>query len=199
MSWPAPRRCRRRHGSAFRAATARPRPAAARYARAAAALCARTARLTRPACRHGAARQPPSGVRPSGRAGPAWGGRSTPPPAGDRARGRRSKDRRQLRGWDRTFGGCALGRGDWVGGEKPRCPRPSGAAHISVTQTPARKSTPDPNPALDILPVPAFLRRLPCRGVAQLARAPVSKTGGWGFETLHPCQRAFQKRARRVY
>ncbi len=25
------------------------------------------------------------------------------------------------------------------------------------------------------------------RGVAQLARAPVSKTGGWGFETLHPC------------
>ena len=27
------------------------------------------------------------------------------------------------------------------------------------------------------------------RGVAQLARAPVSKTGGWGFETLHPCQR----------
>ena len=30
-------------------------------------------------------------------------------------------------------------------------------------------------------------RRRPCRGVAQLARAPVSKTGGWGFETLHPC------------
>jgi preprotein translocase subunit SecE len=27
----------------------------------------------------------------------------------------------------------------------------------------------------------------PYRGVAQLARAPVSKTGGWGFETLHPC------------
>src|SRR3954453_4015925 len=27
-----------------------------------------------------------------------------------------------------------------------------------------------------------------CRGVAQLVRAPVSKTGGWGFETLHPCQ-----------
>ena len=23
-----------------------------------------------------------------------------------------------------------------------------------------------------------------------MARAPVSKTGGWGFETLHPCQRA---------
>ena len=22
-----------------------------------------------------------------------------------------------------------------------------------------------------------------------MARAPVSKTGGWGFETLHPCQR----------
>ena len=21
-----------------------------------------------------------------------------------------------------------------------------------------------------------------------MARAPVSKTGGWGFETLHPCQ-----------
>lgn len=33
---------------------------------------------------------------------------------------------------------------------------------------------------------PAWLRW--CRGVAQLARAPVSKTGGWGFETLHPCQ-----------
>jgi preprotein translocase subunit SecE len=28
----------------------------------------------------------------------------------------------------------------------------------------------------------------PRRGVAQLARAPVSKTGGWGFETLRPCQ-----------
>ena len=27
------------------------------------------------------------------------------------------------------------------------------------------------------------------RGVAQLARAPVSKTGGWGFETLRPCHR----------
>ena len=23
-----------------------------------------------------------------------------------------------------------------------------------------------------------------------MARAPVSKTGGWGFETLHPCQSA---------
>jgi preprotein translocase subunit SecE len=31
-----------------------------------------------------------------------------------------------------------------------------------------------------------------CRGVAQLARAPVSKTGGWGFETLHPCQSGAQ-------
>src|SRR3954453_5900718 len=27
------------------------------------------------------------------------------------------------------------------------------------------------------------------RSVAQLARAPVSKTGGWGFESLHSCQR----------
>ena len=26
------------------------------------------------------------------------------------------------------------------------------------------------------------------RSVAQLARAPVSKTGGWGFESLHSCQ-----------
>ena len=26
------------------------------------------------------------------------------------------------------------------------------------------------------------------RGVAQSARAPVSKTGGWGFESLRPCQ-----------
>ena len=28
----------------------------------------------------------------------------------------------------------------------------------------------------------------PSRSVAQLARAPVSKTGGWGFESLHSCQ-----------
>ena len=28
------------------------------------------------------------------------------------------------------------------------------------------------------------------RSVAQLARAPVSKTGGWGFESLHSCQPA---------
>ena len=28
-----------------------------------------------------------------------------------------------------------------------------------------------------------------------MARAPVSKTGGWGFETLHPCQvRSWQVR-----
>lgn len=26
-----------------------------------------------------------------------------------------------------------------------------------------------------------------CRSVAQLVRAPVSKTGGWGFESLHSC------------
>jgi hypothetical protein len=28
------------------------------------------------------------------------------------------------------------------------------------------------------------------RSVAQLVRAPVSKTGGWGFESLHSCQAA---------
>ena len=28
-----------------------------------------------------------------------------------------------------------------------------------------------------------------------MARAPVSKTGGWGFETLHPCQPARRARA----
>ncbi len=28
------------------------------------------------------------------------------------------------------------------------------------------------------------------RSVAQLARAPVSKTGGWGFESLHSCHAA---------
>ncbi len=28
------------------------------------------------------------------------------------------------------------------------------------------------------------------RSVAQLARAPVSKTGGWGFESLLSCQQA---------
>jgi hypothetical protein len=26
------------------------------------------------------------------------------------------------------------------------------------------------------------------RAVAQLARVPVSKTGGWGFESLLPCE-----------
>lgn len=26
-----------------------------------------------------------------------------------------------------------------------------------------------------------------CRPVAQLARAPVSKTGGWGFDSLQAC------------
>ncbi len=26
-----------------------------------------------------------------------------------------------------------------------------------------------------------------------MARAPVSKTGGWGFESLHSCQRASQQ------
>src|SRR4051794_4308866 len=31
-------------------------------------------------------------------------------------------------------------------------------------------------------------RRRSLRSVAQLARAPVSKTGGWGFESLHSCQ-----------
>ena len=32
------------------------------------------------------------------------------------------------------------------------------------------------------------LRKYRHRGVAQLARASVSKTEGWGFESLHPCQ-----------
>ena len=34
------------------------------------------------------------------------------------------------------------------------------------------------------------LRAAARRSVAQLARAPVSKTGGWGFESLHSCQRS---------
>ena len=34
----------------------------------------------------------------------------------------------------------------------------------------------------------AGFRRRRSRSVAQLARAPVSKTGGWGFESLHSCQ-----------
>src|SRR5580693_4683599 len=35
-------------------------------------------------------------------------------------------------------------------------------------------------------PVHARTGRL--RAVAQLARVPVSKTGGWGFESLLPCE-----------
>ena len=31
------------------------------------------------------------------------------------------------------------------------------------------------------------------RSVAQSARAPVSKTGGWGFESLHSCQRSTKR------
>ena len=31
-----------------------------------------------------------------------------------------------------------------------------------------------------------------------MARAPVSKTGGWGFETLHPCQPAREWTADRL-
>ncbi len=31
----------------------------------------------------------------------------------------------------------------------------------------------------------------PRRGVARIGRAPVSKTGGWGFESLRPCQYLF--------
>ncbi len=33
------------------------------------------------------------------------------------------------------------------------------------------------------------------RAVAQLARVPVSKTGGWGFESLLPCELARNPRA----
>ena len=37
------------------------------------------------------------------------------------------------------------------------------------------------------------------RSVAQLARAPVSKTGGWGFESLHSCQAPkIRRRARNL-
>ena len=37
---------------------------------------------------------------------------------------------------------------------------------------------------------PGRHRPRPCRhrAVAQLARVPVSKTGGWGFESLLPCE-----------
>jgi hypothetical protein len=31
-----------------------------------------------------------------------------------------------------------------------------------------------------------------------MARAPVSKTGGWGFESLHSCQASFGPFARSV-
>ena len=34
----------------------------------------------------------------------------------------------------------------------------------------------------------AVLLKSKQRAVAQLARVPVSKTGGWGFESLLPCQ-----------
>ena len=38
------------------------------------------------------------------------------------------------------------------------------------------------------IPAAAGLSAAMRRSVAQLARAPVSKTGGWGFESLHSCQ-----------
>ena len=37
-------------------------------------------------------------------------------------------------------------------------------------------------------PAEAARREAPRRSVAQLVRAPVSKTGGCGFESLHSCQ-----------
>jgi hypothetical protein len=41
---------------------------------------------------------------------------------------------------------------------------------------------------------------LKLRAVAQLARVPVSKTGGWGFESLLPCECGPAKpRCRRMY
>ena len=75
----------------------------------------------------------------------------------------------------------------------------SSRQHISRQRIWAQKHR--RKPTLDIYGRAPFLRGLRrtlrracpgrtrfCRGVAQLARAPVSKTGGWGFETLHPCQ-----------
>jgi hypothetical protein len=35
---------------------------------------------------------------------------------------------------------------------------------------------------------PVHARASRHRAVAQLARVPVSKTGGWGFESLLPCE-----------
>ncbi len=52
---------------------------------------------------------------------------------------------------------------------------------------PARLACP---PSLTAGPLPRFYDACTAarRGVAQLARAPVSKTGGCGFDPLRPCQ-----------
>ncbi len=39
------------------------------------------------------------------------------------------------------------------------------------------------NPAADLGPPQAYPEEC-----SSMARAPVSKTGGWGFESLHSCQ-----------
>jgi hypothetical protein len=48
-----------------------------------------------------------------------------------------------------------------------------------------------PRTLLDLVEVhqwPVHARTGRLRAVAQLARVPVSKTGGWGFESLLPCE-----------
>ena len=58
------------------------------------------------------------------------------------------------------------------------------------TEPPSWSSRPDGSYRRTCIaaPVHAPLARAARRSVAQLARAPVSKTGGWGFESLHSCQ-----------
>ena len=88
---------------------------------------------------------------------------------------------------DRLKVSLALSRGDLqVLGHAPHVERPAlDFASRSASLRPLRRVQ------AAVLPAHAGMagrrRRRRCRGVAQLARAPVSKTGGCGFETLRPC------------
>lgn len=90
--------------------------------------------------------------------------------------------------------GCCVSDGDGDGPwRQPAWKRERVArhCHAPLHSRPRRPLTP-PRPRPFYAPLRAGsggLAACRCRGVAQLARAPVSKTGGCGFETCHPCQR----------
>ena len=60
------------------------------------------------------------------------------------------------------------------------------AGYLRFTSSPAYEGPAAPVQAVAWLSGDA-LCALACRSVAQLARAPVSKTGGCGFDSLHSC------------